>query len=411
MREVSIVKQSPKYQQHLFSILRVSPFPLITSYLWLGSRVTYKKTYPFNRVAIMMPKKLTYSEAGVDRKARAESKQALMVLKKTYSLGRYGRVVQLPYGNVFLAGDRYLDLVIEGVGTKVLLAQLANKYDTIGIDGVAMAVNDVIRSGATPLALVDNFHTHTSDPHLVRKWLKGILKGAEESNCIVPGGEIGDVAAIIKGLMEGKGFDLVVASVGEVRENEIIFGTAVKPGDIVLGLRSSGVHSNGISLVRKVLFKMWGGKYEPFDIPDEFDKAIVFEVLKPTKIYVRPFLSVTKTVDVKGAVHITGDAYLKFDRLVKYSRGIGFEFSNFKPQPIFKLIQQAAPQVGGKITDEEMLKTFNMGWGFAVIVDKNDEDEAISVIEKDGVEAERIGKVTDSGKIVARYEGRKLMLR
>jgi phosphoribosylformylglycinamidine cyclo-ligase len=358
-----------------------------------------------------MPKKLTYSEAGVDRETRAKSKQALSALKRTYTLGRYGKVVQLPYGNIFLAGDRYLDLVIEGVGTKVLLAQLADKYDSIGVDGVAMAVNDVIRSGATPLALVDNFHAHVSDPDLVREWLKGIVKGAEESDCPVPGGEIGDVAAIIKGLTKGKGFDLIVASVGEVDEKDVISGRTIEPGDVVVGLRSSGVHSNGISLVRKVLFKEWGGKYEPFDIPDGFDREIVYEALEPTRIYVKPFLKAAKEVKMKGAVHVTGDAYVKFDRLMKYSRGIGFEFTNFKPQPIFELIQQTAPEVGGVITDEEMLKTFNMGWGFAVVIDKNDEDEVITIFEKCGVEAERIGTVTKSGKIVAHYKEKKLELR
>jgi phosphoribosylformylglycinamidine cyclo-ligase len=358
-----------------------------------------------------MPKKLTYSEAGVDRETRAKSKQALSMLKQTYTYGRYGKVVQLPYGNIFLAGDRYLDLVIEGVGTKVLLAQLADKYDTIGVDGVAMAVNDVIRSGATPLALVDNFHAHVSDPDLVKEWLKGIVQGAEESDCPVPGGEIGDVAAIIKGLTEGKGFDLIVASVGEVSEENIISGRAIKPGDVVVGLRSSGVHSNGISLVRKVLFKEWGGKYGPFDVPDGFDREIVYEALEPTRIYVKPFLKAAEEVKMKGAVHVTGDAYIKFDRFMKYSKGIGFEFANFKPQPIFELIQQTAPQVGGVITDEEMLKTFNMGWGFAVVIDKNDEDEVITIFEKGGVEAERIGKVTRSEKIVAHYKERKLELR
>ena len=358
-----------------------------------------------------MPKKLTYSEAGVDRETRAQSKKALSMLKQTYSLGKYGKVVQLPYGNIFFAGDRYLDLVIEGVGTKVLLAQLADKHDTIGVDGVAMAVNDVIRSGATPLALVDNFHAHVSDPYLVKEWLKGIVKGAEESNCPVPGGEIGDVAAIINGLTQGKGFDLIVASVGDVLEEDIITGTAIKPGDVVVGYRSSGVHSNGISLVRKVLFKEWGGKYEAFDVPDGFDREIVYEALEPTKIYVRSFLNTTKQVNVKGAIHITGDAYVKFDRFMKYSKGIGFEFSNFKPQPIFELIQQTAPEVGGEITDEEMLKTFNMGWGFGVVVDKNDADDTISVIQKAGVEAEQIGKVNSSEKIVAHHKERKLELK
>ena len=357
-----------------------------------------------------MPKKLTYSEAGVNRETRAKSKQALSMLKGTYTLGRYGKVVQLPYGNIFLAGDSYLDLVIEGVGTKVLLAQLADKYDTIGVDGVAMAVNDVIRSGATPLALVDNFHAHVSDPDLVKEWLKGIVKGAEESDCPVPGGEIGDVASIIKGLTEGKGFDLIVASVGEVQEKDIISGCNIKAGDAVVGLRSSGVHSNGISLVRKVLFKEWGGKYEPFDVPDGFDREVVYEALEPTKIYVKSFLSAAKAVTVKGAIHVTGDAYIKFNRFMKYSQGIGFEFANFKPQPIFSLIQQTGPEIGGTITDEEMLKTFNMGWGFAVVVDKTDVDEAIDVIEKCDVKAEQIGKVTDIGKIIANYKGKKLEL-
>jgi phosphoribosylformylglycinamidine cyclo-ligase len=357
-----------------------------------------------------VPKKLTYSEAGVDRETRAKSKQALSTLKQTYTYGRYGKVVQLPYGNIFLAGDRYLDLVIEGVGTKVLLAQLADKYDTIGVDGVAMAVNDVIRSGATPLALVDNFHAHVSDPRLVREWLKGIVQGAEESDCPVPGGEIGDVAAIIKGLTKGKGFDLIVASVGEVYDNDVISGRTIKPSDVVVGLRSSGVHSNGISLVRKVLFKEWGGKYEPFDVPNGFSREIVYEALEPTRIYVKPFLKAAKEIEVKGAVHVTGDAYMKFDRFMKYSKGIGFEFDIFKPQPIFELIQKTAPEVGGVITDEEMLKTFNMGWGFAVVVDKNDEDKVVTIFEKSGVEAERIGKVTSSGKIVAHYNEKKLEL-
>ena len=357
-----------------------------------------------------MSKKLTYSETGVDRIMRAKSKQALSMLKQTYTLGKYGKVVQLPYGNIFYAGDRYLDLVIEGVGTKVLLAQLADKYDTIGIDGVAMAVNDVIRSGATPLALVDNFHVHISDPELVKEWLHGIVRGAQESNCPVPGGEIGDVASIIKGLIDGKGFDLIVASVGEVSEENIIFGTDIKSGDVVVGFRSSGVHSNGISLVRKVLFKEWGGKYEPFDIPDGFDREIIYEALEPTKIYVKSFLDTMKQVIVKGVIHITGDAYIKFDRFMKYSKGIGFEFNNFKPQPIFELIKQTAHDVGGTITDEEMLKTFNMGWGFAVIVNKNEQDDTIAAIEKSGIRAEPIGLVTDTGKIVAEYNGRKLML-
>jgi len=358
-----------------------------------------------------LPEEFTYAEAGVDREVRTKSKAALLALRETYKLSKYGKVVTLPYCNIFPVGDRYLDFVIEGIGTKVLLAQLADKYDTIGIDGVAMAVNDVIRSGATPLAVVDNIHAQVSNHYLIKEWMKGIVKAVTEAGCLVPGGEIGDVADVIKGIAAGKGFDMIFACIGEVFEKDIVFGNNIKPGDLVIGVRSSGIHSNGISLARKVLFKEWGGKYEPYDVPDGFSREIVYEVLEPTRIYVKPVLNATKEVEIKGAVHITGDAYQKFDKLMKFSKGIGFEFNNFKPQPIFELIQKTAPEVRGVIKDEEMLKTFNLGWGFAVVVDKTNEDNVTDCFEKSGVRAERIGKVTSSGKIVALYQSKKLELR
>jgi len=348
----------------------------------------------------------------VNRELRAESKKALQILRKTYSFSRYDKVIQLPYGNIFSAGqNRYLDLVIEGVGTKVLVAQLAEKYDTIGIDGVALAVNDVIRSGAKPLAIADNIHAQVSDPALVKEWIKGIVKGAVESECVVPSGEIGDVAEVIKGLVEGKGFDMVVATIGEVAREKIILGREVKPGDVVIGLRSSGIHSNGVSLARKILFKKWGGRYEPYDIPDGLDREVVYEVLEPMKIYVKPLLRVADELKVKAAVHITGDAYLKFDNLTKFSEGIGFEFDNFNPQPIFELIQKTASELGGVIVDEEMFKTFNMGWGFAVIVEQKNRDKALDVLEKTGVKAEQIGRVTNSKGIKILYKNREIILK
>ena len=358
-----------------------------------------------------MPEEFTYAEAGVDREVRTKSKAALLALKETYKLSRYGEVVQLPYGNIFPVGDRYLDFVIEGIGTKVLLAQLGDKYDTIAIDGVAMAVNDVIRSGATPLAVVDNIHAQFSNSRLVEEWMKGIVEAVAEAGCLVPGGEIGDVADVIKGIAVGKGFDMVFACVGELFEKDIIFGNNVKPGDMVIGLRSSGIHSNGISMARKVLFKEWGGKYEPFDVPEGFSREIVYEVLEPTRIYAKPVLNAAEEVKMKAAVHITGDAYLKFDRLMKFSKGIGFEFDNFEPQPIFELIQKTAAEVRGAVKDEEMLKTFNMGWGFAVVVNETDDERVIDSFQKTGDKAERIGTVTDSGKIIALYKGEKIELR
>jgi len=359
-----------------------------------------------------LPKRITYAGAGVDRKQRTESKKALQLLKETYRFSRYDGIMELPYGNIFpFLENRCLDLSIEGVGTKVLVAQLAEKYDTVGIDGVAMAVNDVIRSGARPLAIADNIHAQFSDPILVSEWLKGIVKGALEAECVVPSGEIGDVGELIKGLVAGKGFDMVVAAIGEVAKDKIISGRNIKPGDAILGMRSSGIHSNGISLARKVLFKQWGGKYEPYDIPEEFKRPIVHEVLEPTRIYVKPLLEVAEKLPVKGAVHITGDAYLKFGRLAMFSKGIGFGFNNFEPQPVFNLIQRTASDLGWTLTDEEMFKTFNMGWGFAIVVDKADREEALSVLRKSVTSAAEIGRVTSSEGIRIQYKDKRIVLK
>ena len=357
-----------------------------------------------------MPKQFTYAQTGVDRNLRDESKKALQSLKKTYSFSRYGTVLELPFGNIFPFHDHYLDFAIEAIGTKVFVAQLAGKYDTIAIDGIAMAVNDVIRSGATPFAIADNIHAQFSDPALIKELMKGIVKGAAEAECLVPSGEIGDVAELIKGIAEGKGFDMVFASIGEVAQENVISGRNIKPGDAIIGMRSSGVHSNGISLVRRILFKRWGGKYEPTTIPEGLDRAIVLEVLEPTRIYVKSLLKIAEAVNVKAAVHVTGDAYLKFNKLAKFSKGIGFEFTNFNPQPIFTLIQDTARQLGGIIADEEMFKTFNMGWGFAIIVDKSELERALNVLNKNKTEAEQIGQIKRGRGVKILYKNRAILL-
>ncbi|MBN1357518.1 phosphoribosylformylglycinamidine cyclo-ligase [Candidatus Bathyarchaeota archaeon] len=358
-----------------------------------------------------MPRNFTYSDAGVNREQRHESKKHLKTLEETYSYSSYGSVMCLPYGNIFPVGQNaYLDLVIEGVGTKVLVAQLAGKYDTIGVDAVAMAVNDVIRSGAKPLAIADNIHAQASDPQLVKAWLEGVAEGAAESECPVTGGEIGDVAEVIKGIAEGAGFDMIVAAVGRVSKQNIITGKNIKPGDSIIGLRSSGLHSNGISFARKILFSQWGGKYKPYAVPDVLDREIALEVLEPTEIYVKPLLKTAQAVKVKAAVHVTGDAYLKFNNLERFSPGIGFELDNFRPQPIFGLIQKTAAELGYTVTDEELFRTFNMGWGFAIIVDKTDTDKAMDALEKADAQPEQIGKVVGKQKIVIHHGDKKLVL-
>lgn len=319
--------------------------------------------------------------------------------------------MHLPYSNIFqLSAESWLDLTIEGVGTKVLLAQLAGKYDTIGVDAVAMAVNDVIRSGATPLAISDNIHAQASNPELVKAWLEGIVDGANLSECPVVSGEIGDVAEIINGISQSAGFDMVVASIGQVAKEKIITGYGIKPGDPIIGLPSSGLHSNGITLARKILLKQWGGKYQLGDKPEGLDGEIVREMLEPTKIYVKPFLRLAESIAVKAAVHITGDAYTKFRNLAAYSQGIGFEFDNFKPQPIFKLIQQTASELGYAVSNEEMFTTFNMGWGFGIIVAKEDRDKAVGILEKAGAQPEQIGKVTSKPQITVQYADQKMIL-
>lgn len=358
-----------------------------------------------------MPKNYTYSDAGVNREQRHEAKSALQLLKETYKHSRIGPIIRLPYGNIFpQTANTYIDFVIEGVGTKVLLAQLAGKHDTIGIDAVAMAVNDVIRSGATPLAIADNIHTQTSSPELVKAWLKGIAEAADEAECPVVSGEIGDVAEILRGTREGTGFDMIIASIGQVAKEKIITGKNIKPGDPIIGMRSSGLHSNGITLARKILFKTWGGRYEPQTNIKGLDKQLVHEVLTPTKIYVRPLLRTAEQVCIKAAVHITGDAYLKFNNLSSFSPGIGFKFTNFDPQPIFSVIQETAQQMNLNITNEEMFRTFNMGWGFAIIVGVADAEKALATLEKTGCKPEIIGKITNTGKIEINYKSKKIVL-
>ncbi len=358
-----------------------------------------------------MPKNFTYTDAGVNREQRHESKKALTKLQSTYKFSRFGPVVHLPYSNIFqYSKDTYLDLTIEGVGTKVLLAELADKYDTIGIDAVAMAVNDVIRSGATPLAISDNIHAQASNPQLVNQWLDGIVEGAKQSECPVVSGEIGDVAEIINGISAGTGFDMIVASIGQVSEEKIITGQNIKPEDVIIGLPSSGLHSNGITLARKIMLKQWGGKYDPHDQPEGLETDIVSEMLKPTKIYVKEFLKAAEAVKIKGAVHITGDAYTKFNNLARFSEGIGFEFDNFKPQPIFDLMQKTAAQLGLTITDKEMFTTFNMGWGFGIIIDKADKDTALDVLEKNNAQPEVIGKIMNTPQVTIKHGSKKLSL-
>jgi len=343
----------------------------------------------------MVLKMTTYAEAGVDREARAEAKKKLGGLESTYRFSEHGKIIKTPFNALYpIDENRYQVKTCDGVGTKVLLAQLADKHDTIGIDAVAMVVNDCIRCGARPIAITDVIDIKKSEPGLLMEIQKGLNKGATESECPLTGGETADVPELMKAT-----YHINCDCVGEVEKDKIITGESIEAGNVIIGLRSSGIHSNGVSLVRRVLFKAWGGEFEAFEKIDGLEKELIFEVLEPTRIYVKPFLKVFKEYGIKAAVHITGDAYLKFGKLIG-AKNIGFEFDNFKPQPIFDIVQKT-----GNVEASEMFKTFNMGWGFALIVDDGDADDILDLFEKNKIESEVIGKVVEKRCITIRYKG------
>ncbi|PIV45311.1 MAG: phosphoribosylformylglycinamidine cyclo-ligase [Candidatus Nealsonbacteria bacterium CG02_land_8_20_14_3_00_37_10] len=341
---------------------------------------------------------VTYAKAGVNRKLREKAKRGLKSFELTYKFQKYGKVIKAPFNVLYpISKNRYQTKVCDGIGTKVLLAQLANKHDTIGIDAVAMVVNDCIRCGAKPIAITDMIDVKKSEPKVLGEIQKGLILGAKEAGCPIVGGEIADLPELLNAV-----YHINCDCVGEVKKKDIITGQNLKPGDIVIGFRSSGVHSNGLTLARKVLFKKWGGKFDAFEKPEGLKKSLVYECLEPTKIYVNPFLKIAERFEILGAIHITGDAYLKFKKLM---RNFGFEFFNFKPQPVFNLIQEA-----GKISDKEMFRTFNMGWGFAIVVKKENVNKILDLLEKLKVEAEVIGKVSKKKKIIINYQDKKLIL-
>ncbi len=233
----------------------------------------------------------------------------------------------------------------DGVGTKVLVAEACHKYDTIGIDCVAMNVNDIICLGAQPLALVDYLALEKPRPKLVMDIMKGLQKGARQAGVAIVSGE----TAILPDLL--KGFDLSATVVGIVRKSKVITGADAEPGDVILGLRSSGIHSNGLTLARKTL------------LSPKVNLSIARELLRPTRIYVRPITKLLRAgVEIHGLAHITGGAYSKLKRIGTRAK-VGFHLNNLpEPPRIFSKIQAR-----GRISEREMYRTFNMGIGFLVI--------------------------------------------
>jgi phosphoribosylformylglycinamidine cyclo-ligase len=272
------------------------------------------------------------------------------ILSKTFQTrkAKTGQVLDIRghyAGLIGISKDYALALHADGVGTKVLVAEACKKYDTIGIDCVAMNVNDIICLGAEPLALVDYLALEEPRPKLVTEIMKGLQKGAIEAGVSVVSGE----TAILPDLVNG--FDLSASVVGIVKKSNIITGSNSEPGDIVLGLHSNGIHSNGLTLARKLF------------LARNPDLKVARELCRPTRIYVKPVMKVVRAgVEVHGLAHITGGAYSKLKRIGTRAKA-GFHLDNLPdPQPIFKKIQAK-----GRISDREMYRTFNMGIGFLFI--------------------------------------------
>lgn len=339
-----------------------------------------------------MNKPLTYAKAGVDiKKVRVAQAKIREIAEATFKLrkGKFGEVIGR-FGHyaslINVGGGKALALHADGVGTKVLIAQLMNKYDTVGIDCVAMCVNDLICIGAEPLALIDYLAVQRADDVLINEVMKGLGKGAELSGAAIIGGETAVMPDIIQGTVKGKGFDLAALSVGIVDLKRVITGESMKPGDAVIGLKSSGIHSNGLTLARKVLFEHKKLNVRS-KLPD-LRKTVGEELLEPTRIYVKPILEILKKVEVHALAHITGGAFSKLRRFEEYAK-VGFELEMPKHQPIFCHIKKF-----GNIPVVEMYKTFNMGIGFCVITPKRQGNDVIRICKKYNLPATIIGKVS-----------------
>jgi phosphoribosylformylglycinamidine cyclo-ligase len=362
-----------------------------------------------------LEKSLTYRSVGVDRGSRENLRRKLGESLELESQ-KYGNPLRLPFGLVFSSSpksDLFFDFQIEGVGTKTLLPEIdPSGYSTIGIDGVAMAVNDVIRSGARPLFVSDAIHIAKSKENLIREIVKGVLKGAKMSGAVLVGGETGDVPEIlherIGGARYSEPFDLFVSCCGFGDNRHLIMG-GINESDEIIGIESSGIHSNGLSLARRVLLKNWGGKYRPYDRPDELERPLIRELLEPTRIYAKALGELSEQLPIKAALHITGDGFRKFYRLGEFNRDIpnspskhknfGFDFEDLgEIKPIFKLIHETASRLSKPITWEEMYSTFNMGYGFAVIVNPQDLEKALDLFNS-YYPSRRIGRVSTTERV------------
>ncbi|BDQ31297.1 phosphoribosylaminoimidazole synthetase [Nitrosopumilus zosterae] len=324
---------------------------------------------------------LTYKKAGVDISKIKQSQQAIGKLiasthklqkkaKIAHGFGHYAGIVEIP-------GGKLLATHTDGVGTKVIIANMMKKYNTIGIDCVAMNVNDVICIGATPISFVDYIAANKNDATIFKKIVEGLVTGAKKSSMPIVGGE----TAIMPDVIDGKGFafDLAGMVVGLVDKKDLVLGNKINVGDVIVGANSTGIHSNGYSLARKAIL----GKYSIKDKVKGIG-TIGNALLAPTEIYTNPVLEIIQKCKVNGLAHITGGAFTKLLRLKK----IGYEIESLpKIPPIMGLVEEQGVKL------EEMYKTFNMGVGFCVIAPKEQAVRIKSIFKKHKIQSQEIGKI------------------
>jgi len=330
-----------------------------------------------------------YAKAGVDQGAADSAVAGLVRALGAIELGRPSRQVPLPghYASVIRIDERFgIALSTDGVGTKLLVAERLGRYDTVGIDCVAMNVNDVICVGAEPLAMLDYIAIERADPEVCEQIGIGLARGAELAGIEIPGGELAQLGEMVRG------FDVAGACFGIVALDAIVDGAAVEPGDPVIGLPSSGIHSNGYTLARSAL----DGVDLDQDPDARLGRPLAEVLLEPTEIYVKPVLELLRSeVEVRGLAHITSGG---LGNLLRLAFGGGFEIDDPLPvPPIFDLIGDRAG-----VSDEELHDVFNMGCGFCCVVAPQDEGAALELLRAHYPQAKRIGAAAEGPRRIQR---------
>ena len=326
----------------------------------------------------------TYSSSGVDIK-KVKGIHGAINDSFFSNLPDFVLPIKGHYAGLFKSGAQTLAIHCDGVGSKVLVADEMGRFDTVGVDCVAMNVNDLICVGARPLVMVDYLALAKEDAKLVGEIMKGLKKGAEEAGCAIIGGETAILPDMIKG---GKSpFDLAATCVGVV-EGGVITGEKMKPGDAIVGLESSGIHSNGYTLARRLLdAKRWGG-----------------EMLVPTKIYVKPVLRMIAECEIHGIAHITGGAFSKLSRIGEYAK-VGFLLDNMP-----KMTGVMAELERKVNSDYEMHRTFNCGVGMCIICPKEDAETVVKIASEHGIAAWKIGAIVEGNDVVLAKNGKRISL-